>query len=305
MNRCRRTTRRARRALGPEARGFTLIELLVVIAVIAVLAALLLPTLGQAKNRARATFCGNNVKQLSLACVLYTDDFNDRLPFNVGADQIKAWVAKNWFWTWTSPVMSWENESDNTNRVLLTQGGIGPYTSRAAELYRCPSDQVVSPIQAGLGWTRRVRSISMNAMIGDAGDYIQSGANVNNPEYVQFFKATQVPAPAEIFVFVEEHPDSINDGYFLNHIESQRWTDLPASYHNGAANLSFADGHIETHKWLCGSTKPRPVPDAAHLPFLVPSGQAADFNWLMSRTSNEAYAADQGSGSANTPTAAR
>ncbi len=287
------------------AAGFTLVELLVVIAIIAVLASLLLPALSSAKARTRAAFCGNNLKQLSLATVLYADDYNDRLPFNVGAAQIRQWTARNWFWNWTSPVMSWENEPDNTNRVLVPRGGIGPYTSGTAELYRCPSDQVVSGVQAALGWSRRVRSISMNAMIGDAGEYVQSGSNTNNPEYVQFLKTTQIRAPALIFVFIEEHPDSINDGYFINHIESQRWTDLPASYHNGAANLSFADGHIETHKWLCGSTRPPSRPDAAHLPFPVPAAQMGDFNWLMARTSDEAESAGGTSGYANTGASAR
>jgi prepilin-type processing-associated H-X9-DG protein/prepilin-type N-terminal cleavage/methylation domain-containing protein len=268
--------------------AFTLVELLVVIAIIAILASLLLPALAVAKARARGVFCSNNLKQLSLACLLYSDDFNDHLPYNIGKDELKDWVKKKWFWNWTTPVMSWEDDSDNTNQVLLTTGGIGPYTSRTAEIYRCPSDKVVSPLQSGLGWTRRVRSISMNAMVGDAGTYSQTGANVNNPEYVQFFKSTQVAHPVEIFVFVEEHPDSINDGYFLNHIESRLWNDLPASYHNGAANISFADGHVEIRKWLDASTKPPAQAYAAHLPFGIPPG-GRDFNWLMSRTSNEAY----------------
>jgi prepilin-type processing-associated H-X9-DG protein len=216
------------------------------------------------------------------------DDSNDRLPYNVGTDQIKNWVARNWFWNWTTPVMNWNDSSDNTNTALLTTGGIGPYTARVADLYRCPSDAVVSETQLALGWNRRVRSISMNAMIGNAGDYSSSGANVNNPEYVQFFKASQVPHPARIFVFVEEHPDSINDGYFLNHIDSESWQDLPASYHGGAANLSFGDGHIELRRWLDPSTRPASRPDSAHLPFSVPAGQSGDFDWLMSHTSVDA-----------------
>ena len=167
---------------------------------------------------------------------------------------------------------------------MLTQGGIGPYTSRTAKVYRCPVDSVVSDIQAQAGWTARVRSISMNAMVGNAGQFIASGANTNNPDYVQFLKVGQIPKPAQIFVLTEEHPDSINDGYFLNKPDSMQWTDLPASYHNGAANLAFADGHLETHRWLFASTKPPAQPDAAHLPFPVPTAERADFDWLMERT---------------------
>jgi len=262
-----------------------LIELLVVIAIIAILAALILPALAASRNSARAAFCANNLRQLSIATILYTDDANDHYPYNLGTKQIHALASQSNFWNWTSPIMSWEDDTDNTNKVLLTTGGIGPYTSRNAEVYRCPSDQVVSPLQAALGWQRRVRSISMNAMIGDAGDFSKDGANVNNPDYVQFFKSIQVPKPSEIFVFIEEHPDSINDGYFLNQIYSHRWHDLPASYHSGGANLSFADGHLEIHKWLDPSTKPAARPLAADLPFRVPHAQLADFSWLMSRTS--------------------
>jgi len=265
--------------------AFTLIELLVVIAIIAILAALLLPALAASRNSARAAFCSNNLRQLSIATILYTDDANDHYPYNLGINQIHALTGQSNFWNWTSPIMSWEDDTDNTNKVLVTTGGIGPYTSRTAEVYRCPSDQVVSPLQAALGWQRRVRSISMNAMIGDAGDFSKDGANVNNPDYVQFFKSIQVPKPSEIFVFIEEHPDSINDGYFLNLIYSGKWHDLPASYHSGGANLSFADGHLEIHKWLDPSTKPAARPLAAGLPFRVPRAQLADFSWLMSRTS--------------------
>jgi prepilin-type processing-associated H-X9-DG protein len=145
----------------------------------------------------------------------------------------------------------------------------------------------VSDLQASAGWRARVRSVSMNAMIGNAGEFIQQGANVNNPDYRQFFKVGQIPRPSQIFVFIEEHPDSINDGYFLNKPDSLEWRDLPASYHNGSANLSFADGHAETHQWRFASTKPPARPDAAHLPFPVPPAERADFGWLMERTSFE------------------
>jgi prepilin-type N-terminal cleavage/methylation domain-containing protein/prepilin-type processing-associated H-X9-DG protein len=268
-----------------RARGFTLIELLTVIAVIAILASLLLPALASAKSKGKAISCLSNERQLMLGCLLYVGDFNDAMPYNLGAAEIKYLEKRNRFWNWSTPVMSWELDADNTNAVLLTEGGLGPYTSRAARLYRCPMDSAVSDIQARAGWTSRVRSISMNAMVGNAGWYLQAGANVNNPEYRQFLKLGQIPQPARIFVLTEEHPDSINDGYFLNKPDSLEWIDLPASYHNGAANLAFADGHVEMHRWRCASTRPSVRPDAAHLPFPVPPSERADYDWLMARTS--------------------
>jgi prepilin-type processing-associated H-X9-DG protein len=179
--------------------------------------------------------------------------------------------------------------------VLLTRGGIGSYVNGTASVYRCPSDFAVSDIQAAVGWSRRVRSISMNAMMGNAGEFCADGSNTNNPYYKQFFKVTQVPRPSNIFAFIEEHPDSINDGYFLDQPNRARWVDLPASYHNSAANLTFADGHAESHKWLSPSTKPAAKPDAAKLPFYIPSAERTDFYWLMTRmtvedvTDDEAY----------------
>jgi prepilin-type processing-associated H-X9-DG protein len=150
----------------------------------------------------------------------------------------------------------------------------------------------MSDIQAQAGWKARVRSISMNAMVGNAGWYLQGGTNVNNPDYRQFLKLGQIPQPAQIFVLTEEHLDSINDGYFLNKPDSMKWTDLPASYHNGAANLAFADGHLESHKWRFASTMPPARPDAAHLPFPVTASERADYDWLMARTSVESEAND-------------
>jgi prepilin-type processing-associated H-X9-DG protein len=194
-------------------------------------------------------------------------------------------VAQRQFLNWSSSIMSWELDPDNTNTVLLTQGGIGVYLARNAAIYRCPSDRVVSDIQADAGWTQRVRTISLNAMIGNAGDFSKTGANVNNPSYRQFFRSTQIPRPSMIFTFIEEHPDSVNDGYFVNKHYSRQWRDLPASFHRQSANLAFADGHAENHRWRSSTTLPPARPDAAGLPMNIPGTELEDYEWLMARTS--------------------
>lgn len=129
----------------------------------------------------------------------------------------------------------------------------------------------------------------MNAMVGNAGTFSKTGANVNNPNYRQFFKSTQVPKPGQIFVFIEEHPNSIDDGYFINNPEHLTWTNLPAAFHNGGANLSFVDGHAEMHRWMEASTKLPIRPGVAYLPLDVPTTARKDFNWLMYRASTEVY----------------
>lgn len=128
----------------------------------------------------------------------------------------------------------------------------------------------------------------MNAMVGDAGEVSKSGFNINNTNYVQFFTMTAIPHPESIFIFLDEHPDSIDDGYFLNRAYYSEWNDLPASYHNGAAAFSFADGHSDVHRWIYDSTKRPSLPEAAPLPAYVKSSERADFNWVVSHMSVDA-----------------
>lgn len=277
-------------------RGFTLVELLVVIAVMGIVAALLMPALSQANERARAIVCLNNTKQLALGVRLYADDHEDRLPYNLGMNGSSFRTNINW----VNNVMTWDLSPDNTNPATLTDAALGPYVSGSTGVYRCPSDRVLSSMQRQAGWTARIRSYSMNAMIGDAGMLSTGGTNVNNPHYRQFFKMAQIPHPAEIFVFLDEHPDSIDDGYFVNRVAyasapgylaasyGAQWIDLPASYHNRTAAFSFADGHSALHRWARHSTIRLPQPNAAKLPITIPATpveEKADFNWVAEHMS--------------------
>ena len=241
--------------------------------------------MARAKGRGQQIFCLNNLRQLNLAWTLYAHDNSDRLAYNLGATEIKQMLSKGQRYNWANSVLNWELDPSNTNTALNTEASLGPYVAKNARIFRCPSDTVLSPIQYDAGWHERSRSISMNAMIGDAGKFTLSGVNINNPAYHQFLKSSELTSVANVFVFIEEHPDSVNDGYFVNRAYYWEWRDLPASYHDGAANLSFADGHSELHRWLSASTKKPSRPDGASLPFDLNDSDHADFNWLMQRTS--------------------
>jgi len=272
-------------------RGFTLVELLAAIVIIGILAGLLTTALAKAKGKAEGLSCLNNVRQLSLAWLLYAGDNNELLPYNLGGPAARG-VAPRRNYNWVNNIMDWEVlNPDNTNTDFVAKGSFASFADRTARIYRCPTDHVLSEIQKQAGWVARVRSYSMNAMVGDAGDNSLYGTNIFNPQYRQFKRSTDFARPTEIFVFLDEHPDSINDGYFLNRLDDLEWTDLPASYHNGAANFTFADGHMETHRWINPATKPPARPDAAGLPRPVAVGDRADFEWVQDRTSDEVSSA--------------
>lgn len=274
-----------RRSEGSGRWGFTLVELLVVISLIAVLAAMLLPALNRARSRAQGFQSVSNTRQLVLAWVLYSDDSNGRLAYNLGGAQGGKSPAVKTNANWVNNNLTWELDSDNTNTATLTEAALGPYANRVAAIYRCPADRTLSKVQQRAGWTSRVRSYSMNAMIGDAGNLSGAGFNQNNPDYVQFFRLTDIPHPSDIFVFVEEHPDSINDGYFLNQFYTLQWIDLPASDHDGAAPFAFADGHALMQRWVDASTKQPPQPGVVDFPVQVQRNETTDLSWVMRHTS--------------------
>jgi prepilin-type N-terminal cleavage/methylation domain-containing protein/prepilin-type processing-associated H-X9-DG protein len=220
-------------------RAFTLIELLVVIAITAILAGMLLPALSKAKSKAQAIACANHLRQFALGWILYADDYSDYLVNNHA--KVETGARRQ---SWVNNIEDWGSTDDNTNLTLITNGKLAPYVSFATPIYKCPSDRSVAANGP------RIRSVSMNACVGDPGQALDQF----NPQYAQFLRSTDFPEPTHFFVFIEEHPDTINDGFFVNTWDDMKWGNLPASYHNGAANLHFADGHIESHRWALADT---------------------------------------------------
>ena len=277
-----RTTKHGRRrAAHFHSSGFTLIELLVVIAIIAILAAMLLPALNKGKLKATEATCRSNQKQLMMAMIMYGHDNVDAiLPTSYKGEEGQTDLYAGGFWKGPIPgpdIPSGVSKEEALRRSIegISKSPLFKYAP-AAGAFQCPGDLRTKNLMPGQGWA--YGSYSKSEPMNGLGGW----------QVTKFTKYVQLKQPADTFVFIEESdPRSYNEGTWVMYVTPPGWVDGFAIFHGVSTTFAFADGHVDSHKWLEPSTIKAGTDFAKGISaFFWAAGNAAqnrDLHWVYNR----------------------
>ena len=261
-----------------DAEGFTRIDLLAVMLTAGILCALLLPALAGTKPDSRAFQCLENQRQLVRAWLMYSSDFNDVICLTGGLPYTAVTTTDNQInnGNWVHGRMDLAG-AYSTNTALVKAGSLFPY-AKSVEIYKCPADTKMQSTGSGVTMNT-IRSVSMNGWMNP----ISSPPNYSGHV---FRKQSDIKSASTNFVVIDESPGSINDGWFDcdPYGYPTTWVDLPASYHNRAGGISFADGHAEMKKWTDSMVILYSVPGGPTGNFVPQGTPPGDLKWLQLRS---------------------